>query len=70
MGMDMGFLRGMDIGSNSLPEVGMGIDFLRGIGIGSNSLRSTTTALDVRNALATEAECSIQHLTTCSNFSR
>lgn len=68
MGMGMGFLRGIGNESNSLPEVGMG--FLRGIGMGFNSLRSTTTALDVRNALATEAECSIQHLTTCSNFSR
>lgn len=44
------------------------VGFLRGTG--SKSLQSITTALDVRKALATEAECSRQHLTTCSNVQK
>lgn len=55
------------------PEVG--IDGLLGmvgigglLGMGSSSLMSTTTALDVRKVLATDAACSKQHLTTCSSI--
>jgi hypothetical protein len=57
----MGFL-GIAIGF-----LGIAMGFLRGNGRCS-SIRSITTAFDVKNVLATEAACSIQHLTTCTDF--
>jgi len=54
--------------SFGMAKSGVAMAFLGGNVMGCNSLRSITTALDVRNALATEAECSMQHLTTCTSF--
>lgn len=54
--------------SFDIPRSGVAMAFLEGNVMGCNTLCSITTAWDVRNDLATEAECSIQHLTTCTNF--
>jgi hypothetical protein len=46
--------------SNYRPELSMGFP----AGTDSGSLISTTTQSDIKNVFATEAACSMQHLTT------